>query len=216
MHHHPPAFVAPFMWPSTSAPKLVGTARAPALFAPADGKAALPPSPGMWLTVAGLDPQHRHHVLGVADRFGGLTQAALGPAGEPLSLWRALIEDIRPLAQAWDAEGTFRAAEPRLVADVEARARLLLVQIVEHDPAKQVAVFPPFQLGLMCRDLATLWRMQAIASVAWGNDLRRCGFCGWWFDPEGRRKDVAFCTNYHRTALAAGRRPPARFWEEKR
>lgn len=215
MRHRPPAFIPPFMWPSTSAAKVVGTQRAPALFAPADGKAVLPPSPGMWFTVAGLDPRNRRHVAGVADRFGALTQAALGPAGEPLSLWRELIEDLRPLAQAWDADGTFKAGEPRLVEEVETRARLLLVQIIERDPLGQAAVFPPFQIGLMCRDLATLWRMQAVASVAWGNDLRACGFCGWMFDPEARRKDVAYCTDYHRTALAGGRRPPARFWEEK-
>jgi hypothetical protein len=238
---------------------------------PAEGRGIRFPHPGAWRTLAEIDSDNADHVVGVARRYGGLTEAAIAAGGESLLVWQRLVADLSPLAGAWDQEGAL--GDRSIVQPLEQHAKRLFDRVVrsakdripqkvpfrslaepirsisnavaatlgsQNDAATKIDAavlealgrlvrdtsldsgdrydpFEPdgFEVAVRCPDMATFWQMQAIYSIAVQTDFRRCSWCGWWFSlQEGRRSDRKYCSDYHRTAAAAGRRAPQRFWSE--
>jgi hypothetical protein len=255
-------FQLPPEWPACSTPHSDDAS----LYAPLGSDLISLPHLGAWRTLAYLDVGSAQ-ILHVVRRYGALTPFAWTPAGEPLRVWQALVQDLSDIAGAWEmttgklreqlhvetavkaswavldrilagsrgheSAGMIDTSERRLRelqrSDLKERpiggfslARFMLIRDIRrgvHEPVTHadpnILIRDGHSVALACADMATFWRMQANHSIATRTEFRRCAFCGWWFTLNGRRSDRKYCSDYHRTAAAAGRAPPSWFWAEE-
>jgi hypothetical protein len=207
----------PLLLPPAKTPVAVTIRRgsltaSPGIIGVSIGDMPLPPS-GAWRCFAETDPQDRRQIQAIAARFGPLTTGGWA-AGERLALWTALINDLRPLTEAWTTSGLPSGPVERGAA--WAKAEELQLRLVEEhqNSGGRFASFASFGIGPVLRDMDTWWRWEALNAVWEGHPMRRCKWCDLWFSLKGQRFDQGFHAPRCRSAFHQNRKPPTAPWAE--